>query len=147
ATERRIAQQAVSESEKRFRGIVEDQTDMICRFKPDGRLAFVNEAFCRFHGKTPSELMGRNFFETFSEEDAAIPLSYVNSLPKEEPVVAFDHRLRSPDRIFVWHQYRIRRLFTESGETFEFQAVIQDITQRKQSEGDLRTSEEKYRSL
>ena len=147
ATERRIAQQAVSESEKRFRAIVEDQTDMICRFKPDGMLTFVNEAFCRFHGKPAAELVGQNFFKTLSEEDAAIPLSYVNSLPKEEPVVAFDHRLRSPEKVFVWHQYRIRRLFTENGETFEFQAVIQDITQRKQSEGDLRASEEKYRSL
>ena len=147
ATERRLAQQAVSESEKRFRAIVEDQTDMICRFKPDGMLTFVNDAFCRFHGKTPSELVGQNFFKTLSEEDAAIPLSYINSLPKEEPVVAFDHRLRSPEKVFVWHQYRIRRLFGENGETFEFQAVIQDITQRKQSEGDLRTSEEKYRSL
>jgi PAS domain S-box-containing protein len=147
ASERRLAEQAVAESEKRFRAIVEDQTDMICRFKPDGLLTFVNDAFCRFHGKPARELIGRNFFETLSEEDAAIPLSYVNSLPKEEPVVAFDHRLRSPEKVFVWHQYRIRRLFAESGETFEFQAVIQDITQRKQSEGDLRASEEKYRSL
>ena len=51
AAERRHAERAVSESEKRFRAVVEDQTDMICRFKPDGILTFVNEAFCRFHGK------------------------------------------------------------------------------------------------
>ncbi|HEX4264907.1 MAG TPA: MASE1 domain-containing protein [Verrucomicrobiae bacterium] len=147
ATERRQAELAVSESEKRFRAVVEDQTDMICRFEPDGTLVFVNESFCRFHGKPASELIGKNFFKTLSEEDAAIPLSYVNSLPKEEPVVSFDHRLRSPDKVIVWHQYRIRRLFSENGDTFEFQAVIQDITQRKQSEQALRASEEKYRSL
>jgi PAS domain S-box-containing protein len=147
AAERRQAERAVSESEKRFRAVVEDQTDMICRFKPDGLLTFVNEAFCRFHGKSVTELIGKNFFQTLSEEDAAVPLSYVNSLPKEEPVVSFDHRLRSPDKIVVWHQYRIRRLFSENGETFEFQAVIQDITERKRSEEALRASEEKYRSL
>jgi PAS domain S-box-containing protein len=147
AAERRQAERAVSESEKRFRAVVEDQTDMICRFKPDGLLVFVNEAFCRFHGRPAHELIGKNFFKTLSEEDAAIPLSYVNSLPKEEPVVSFDHRLRSPEKVIVWHQYRIRRLFSENGDTFEFQAVIQDITQRKQSEDALRASEEKYRSL
>jgi PAS domain S-box-containing protein len=147
AAERRQAEEKVSVSEKQFRAVVEDQTDMICRFKPDGLLTFVNDAFCRFHDKPAGELVGKNFFQTLSEEDAAIPLSYVNSLPKEEPVVSFDHRLRSPDKILVWHQYRIRRLFSENGETFEFQAVIQDITSRKQSEGDLRASEEKYRSL
>ncbi|HWC60211.1 MAG TPA: PAS domain S-box protein [Verrucomicrobiae bacterium] len=147
AAERRQAELEVSQSEKRFRAIVQDQTDMICRFKPDGRMTFVNDAFCRFHGKPAHELIGKNFFQTYTEEDAAIPLSYVNSLPKEEPVVAFDHRLRSPDQVVVWHQYRIRRLFAENGETLEFQAVIQDITSRKQSEQALRASEEKYRSL
>ena len=145
--ERRQAELAVSQNERRFRAIVEDQTDMICRFTTDGLMTFVNEAFCRFHGKSAHELIGQNFFKTYTEEDAAIPLSYVNSLPKEEPVVSFDHRLRSRDQVVVWHQYRIRRLFSDMGETLEFQAVIQDITSRKQSEGALRASEEKYRSL
>ena len=147
AAERRVAERAVSESEKRFRAVVQDQTDLICRFKPDGLLTFVNEAFCRFHGKTSMELIGTNFFQTLSEEDAAVPLSYINSLPVEEPVVSFDHRLRSPGDLVVWHQYRVRRLFEEKGDTREFQAVIQDITQSKQSEQALRASEEKYRSL
>jgi PAS domain S-box-containing protein len=147
AAERRAAERAVSESEKRFRAVVEDQTDLICRFKPDGRLTFVNEAFCHFHGRRSDELIGTNFFQTLSEEDAAIPLSYINSLPPDEPVVSFDHRLHAPDKVLVWHQYRVRRLFQEKGDTREFQAVIQDITQRKQSEQDLRASEEKYRSL
>jgi PAS domain S-box-containing protein len=147
AAERRAAERAVSESEKRFRAVVEDQTDLICRFKPDGLLTFVNEAFCRFHGKRSDELIGTNFFQTLSKEDAAVPLSYINSLPADEPVVSFDHRLRSPDKLVVWHQYRVRRLFEEKGDTREFQAVIQDITQRKQSEEALRASEEKYRSL
>src|ERR1039457_6870025 len=153
AAARRAAARAVSESEKRFRAVVEDQTDLICRFKPDGLLTFVNEAFCRFHGKRSDELIGTNFFQTLSKEDAAVPLSYINSLPPDEPVVSFDHRLHSPDDQVVWHQYRVRRLFQGKGPAGvpqgreEFQAVIQDITQRKQSEQALRASEEKYRSL
>jgi PAS domain S-box-containing protein len=147
AAERRAAERAVSESEKRFRAVVEDQTDLICRFKPDGLLTFVNEAFCRFHRKSAAELIGTNFFQTLSKEDAEVPLSCINSLPKDQPVISFDHRLRSPDNREVWHQYRVRRLFQEKSDTWEFQAVIQDITQRKRSEHALRASEEKYRSL
>ena len=147
AAERSTAERAVSESEKRFRAVVEDQADLICRFKPDGLLTFVNEAFCRFHHKRSEELIGTNFFQTLSEEDAAVPLSYINSLPPGEPVVSFDHRLHSPGDQIVWHQYRVRRLFEKKGDRQEFQAVIQDITQRKQSEQALRASEEKYRSL
>ncbi len=147
AAERRLAEQAVSESERRFRAVVEDQTDLICRFEPDGRLTFVNEAFCRFHRKSATELIGTNFFQTLSEEDAAIPLNCINSLPAGQPVISFDHRLSSPDELEVWHQYRVRRLFHEKTDTWEFQAVIQDITQRKRSEEALRGSEGKYRSL
>jgi PAS domain S-box-containing protein len=147
AAEGRAAERAVSESERRFRAVVDDQTDLICRFKPDGELTFVNDTFCRFHAKTSQELVGTNFFQTLSEEDAAIPLSYINSLPPDQPVVSFDHRLHSPDERVVWHQYRVRRLFQDQGETREFQAVIQDITQGKESEQALRASEEKYRSL
>ena len=147
AAERRAAERAVSESEKRFREVVEDQTDLICRFKPDGLLTFVNDAFCRFHRKGRGELIGTNFFHTLSEEDAAVPLSYINSLPTDEPVLSFDHRQYLPDDHVVWHQYRIRRLFEKKDDTREFQAVIQDITQRKQSEQALCASEEKYRSL
>jgi PAS domain S-box-containing protein len=147
AAERRAAERAVSESEKRFRTVVEDQTDLICRFQPDGLLTFVNDAFCHFQGKSREELIGTNFFHTLSEEDAAVPLSYINSLPPDEPVLSFDHRLSSRDGQVVWHQYRVRRLLQKNDETREFQAVIQDITQRKQSEQALRASEEKYRSL
>src|ERR1017187_4975312 len=46
AAERRQAERGLAEGEKRLRAVVEDQTDSICRFKPDGTLAFVNGAYC-----------------------------------------------------------------------------------------------------
>ena len=147
AAERRAAEQAMSESEKRFRAVVEDQTDLICRFRPDGLLTFVNNAFCRFHRKPGEELIGTNFFQTLSAEDATVPLSYLNSMAEDQPVVSFDHRLRLPGDHEVWHQYRVRRLFPEKADAREFQAVIQDVTLRKRSEQALRASEKKYRTL
>jgi PAS domain S-box-containing protein len=42
-TERKKALEALQQSEARYRAIVEDQTELICRFKPDGTLTFVNE--------------------------------------------------------------------------------------------------------
>src|ERR1039457_1756427 len=147
AAERRRAEQAMSESEKRLRAVVEDQTDLICRFKPDGTLSFVNRAYCQFHGKSKEALLGTSFLHALPAEDIAIPLSWFEALPSEQPVVSFDHRVVGIDGLMVWQQYSVRRLFRESGQTLEFQAVIQDITHRKQSEQALRASEGKYRSL
>ena len=147
AAERRQAEQAMAESEKRLRAVVEDQTDLICRFKPDGTLNFVNLAYCQFHGKSKEELLGTNFLQNLPAEDLAIPLSWFESLPPEQPVVSFDHRVVGLDDQMVWQQYSVRRLFREGGQTLEFQAVIQDINHRKQTEEALRASERKYRSL
>ena len=147
AAERRQAERAVSESEKRFRAVVEDQTDLICRFKPNGELTFLNGAYCRFRGKAKEELQGTDFLQTLAAEDRDVPLSYFHALPQQQPTVSFDHKVIQPDGRVFWQQYNVRRLFPENGDPPEFQAVIQDITQRKQTEQALRTSEEKYRSL
>jgi PAS domain S-box-containing protein len=147
ATERRLAERAVSDSERRLRAVVEDQTDMICRFTPDGMITFVNGAYCRFRGQTKEHLIGTDFLKTLSEQDRAVALSYFNALAPAEPTISFDHRVSGESDVVLWHQYTVRRLFMESGAAHEFQAVIQDITQRKQSEQALAASEKKYRSL
>jgi PAS domain S-box-containing protein len=147
AAERRQAERAMRESEKRLRAVVEDQADLICRFKPDGTLSFVNHAYCQFHRKAKEELLGTSFLQNLPVEDIAIPLSWFEALPPEQPVVSFDHKVAGLDGLTVWQQYSVRRLFREDGQTREFQAVIQDITHRKQTEQSLRASEGKYRSL
>jgi len=67
--ERETAIRATIDSEKRYRAIVEDQTDLICRFLPEGILTFVNDAYCRFRGKSRQQLIGTSFFPTLADED------------------------------------------------------------------------------
>src|ERR1041384_4628210 len=76
AAERRQAERATEASEKRFRAVVEDQTDLICRFRPNGEITFVNGAYCRFRGKTKEELLGTDFLQTLAGGERAIPLRH-----------------------------------------------------------------------
>jgi PAS domain S-box-containing protein len=142
AAERRRAEQAVTESERRYRGVVEDQTDSICRFTRAGQVTFVNDAYCRFRKKSREELLGTNFFDSLNLEDANIPLSYFNNLPQEQPFVAFDHRVTESGGQVSWQQYVVRRLFFQPTDLQEFQAVIQDITHRKRAEEELQRAKE-----
>jgi len=142
ASERRQAEEALSQNEKRLRAVVEDQTDLICRFAPDGVLTFVNGAYCRFHGKSESELLGTSFLAGIAQEDLAVALCSFNSLPKEQPVIAFDHHVLTPAGQSIWQQYTVRRLFQESDRTLEFQAVIQDITHHKHAEETLQQAKD-----
>ena len=57
----RELEEALRRSEARYRGIVETQTELICCRKPDSTITFVNQAYCRFFGKTAEELVGKIF--------------------------------------------------------------------------------------
>ena len=124
---------AAVENEKRLRAVVADQTDLLCRFEPDGRLTFVNPAFCRFHAKEAGELLGTNFFETLGENEAKPLRESLQSLPDENPVLNVDRYATAAAGHREWHQCGIRRLRRDDGKT-EFQAVMQDITPRKRAE-------------
>ena len=60
-TIRKEAEEALRRSEAAYRAVVEDQTELICRFSIDGKLSFVNEAYCRYFGKTRADLISEGF--------------------------------------------------------------------------------------
>jgi two-component system, cell cycle sensor histidine kinase and response regulator CckA len=147
AVEREAAIRATVKSEKRYRGVVEDQTDLICRFKPDGTLVFVNQAYCRFHGRRRRELIGSNFFQTLPEQDREIPLADFARLTPANPIQTYDNKVITGPGQFLWQQCVVRALFDEEDQLMEFQAVVQDITRRKQSEDALRRGEERLQAI
>ena len=69
------AENALRQSEARYRAIVEDQTELICRYLPDGKMTFVNQAYCRYFGVRPSEVLNKTFVSSIVEEDRAVLLT------------------------------------------------------------------------
>jgi PAS domain-containing protein len=61
--QRRTMEQALRESESRYRAVVEDQAELICRFTGDTTITLVNDAYCRYFGRTKEDLVGRSFME------------------------------------------------------------------------------------
>ena len=56
-TEQRNSELALRASEASYRALVETQTEFVLRQRPDGRLTFVNEAYCRYVGKPREQLL------------------------------------------------------------------------------------------
>jgi two-component system, cell cycle sensor histidine kinase and response regulator CckA len=147
AVEREAAVRDTIKSECRYRGVVEDQTDLICRFKPDGTLVFVNQAYCRFHGGQPENWIGSNFFQALPAEDREIPLSDFARLTPANPIQTYDNKVVVGAGQFIWQRCMVRALFDEEGQRVEFQAVVQDVTRSKQSEEALRRGEERLQAI
>ncbi|HEY9615731.1 MAG TPA: PAS domain S-box protein, partial [Microcoleaceae cyanobacterium] len=57
----RQAEAALRQSEERYRAIVQDQTELICRYLPDTTILFANEAYCRYFNIDPETVIGSSY--------------------------------------------------------------------------------------
>ncbi len=147
-TERNRVLAELRAGEERYRAVVQDQTEWIGRFTPDGRITFVNEAVCRDFGVRPEAFQGTSFLDHVHPDDVAPIRKAIASLTPDHPVVELENRARTPDGDgYRWVRWINRGIFGEAGRLVEVQAVGRDITKRRMAEEALRASEANYRSL
>jgi PAS domain S-box-containing protein len=145
--ERKIIEEALFESERRYRNVVEDQTELISRFKPDGTLVFVNDAYCRFFSVECSQILGKKFTPAIPPEDMILIEKHLLSLTREAPVADITHRIILPDGQTRWLRWIDRAIFNEQGDVAEYQSVGRDISWQKQVEEMLSRTNKKLRLL
>ena len=138
---------ALRESEARYKAILEDQTELICRYLPDGRLSYVNDAYARYFGKDRRELINKNFIPHIPEDDILRINYHISQLTQDNPVTAFEHKIIMESGEIRWQHWTHRAIFDNSGKLVEYQAVGRDITRRRMAQGALGESEARYRSL
>ena len=138
---------ALQQSEQRYRAIVENQSELICRFKFDDTITFVNDAYCRYFNKPRELLIGQKFLPEMPPEDRQLITKNFRALSQEQPINTYEHRIILPSGEIRWQQWSDRALFDEQGNFIECQAVGRDITQLKQAEADIRKALEKEREL
>ena len=137
-TERKQAEEALQESEKRYRAVVESQIEMICRFLSDGTITFVNNAYCNFFDKNQEELIGQKFMPLISEEDQEKVFKNIASLNPSAPIITHEHRVLNANGKIFWHKWTNRAIFNDQGKLLEYQGVGWDITERVHAEEALR---------
>nr|WP_320160845.1 PAS domain S-box protein [uncultured Methanoregula sp.] len=140
-------QQDLYRSEERYRNIIEDQTEFICRFTSEGNISFVNEAYCRYFGKRKEELAGNKFSPEIPPEDKERVKAHFASITPDNPVRTVEHRIAMPDGEIRWQQWSDRAIFDNRGAVIEFQSVGRDITERKRMEWALHESNQKLNLL
>jgi PAS domain S-box-containing protein len=140
-------QRELLESEARYRNVVEDQTEFICRFLPDGSHIFVNGAYCRYFGKSREEIIGHRFSPDIPGEDLPLLKVHMASITPDHPVQTVEHRIRMPGGEIRWQQWSDRAVFDRDGRVTEFQSVGRDITDRKRTEQALSEANKKLTLL
>jgi PAS domain S-box-containing protein len=128
------AEEALSSSEKKFREVVQDQTDLIYRYKVDKTVVFANDAFLNYFNTTPKDTIGYIFRLKIHPGDEQRVKDHYASLSEYNPSASVENRVILPDGRVVWQQWNTRAFFNEAGRITEYQSVGRDITDRKEAE-------------
>ncbi|MBD9355480.1 PAS domain S-box protein [Methylomonas albis] len=139
--------QQLEKSESQYRSVVEDQTEVITRFLPDGTYIFVNEVFCRLFGKSAADLIGHHWHPAAYPDDVPMIEARLRELTPDNPVVTIENRVFVANNEIRWMQFVNRGFFDAAGILKETQAVGRDITAEREALASLQTSEERYRTL
>ena len=141
------AHAGIEASEQRYRAVVEDQAEYICRALPDGTILFVNPAYCRLYGKPADELVGRNYFLDIPEDEHEHVRQSTARLTPDEPTQTIINPTIAAGGEIRWVQWTDRAIWGSDGRVVEIQSVGRDITEQRLAEDALRESEERLRVI
>jgi PAS domain S-box-containing protein len=138
-TERKKAEEALRESEEKYRTILETIEEGYYEVDLTGNFTFVNDSLCRMMGYTKDELMGMNNRQYMNEETAEKVYQVFKRLyATGEPYEAFDWEITRKDGTKRFHDSSVSLIRNAKGECIGFRGIARDITERKQAEERLR---------
>jgi diguanylate cyclase (GGDEF)-like protein/PAS domain S-box-containing protein len=133
-TSRRLAEEALRESEARYRLMAENSTDMIARTDRRGTILYASDASRRLLGYEPAEVIGRSVYDFIYDDDRE-EFRYLSRLINESGQTTFAYRVRKRDGALVWFETTSRAVRdAEANGRREVISVSRDVTERKQVE-------------
>jgi len=147
-TERRLAEEALRQSEVKYGTVLEQIEEAYYEVDLAGNLTFFNEATCHQLGYTTEELMGMNYRVYTSKDDLQREYEIFNEVYRTgKPNTGFSISRIRKDGTSIFTENSALPLRSETGEIIGFRGVARDITERLKTENELRKSEALYHML
>jgi PAS domain S-box-containing protein len=140
------AHEEIINSERRYKAVVEEQSDLILRILTDGTITFANEVVCRFLSNSLDKIVGKGIDSLVPTENLQPAVDVVSGLTSDNPTASFESLfLRQEGR--RWIQWTCHGIFNQSGSLIEIQFVGRDITELKLAEEAIKQSERRLADL
>ena len=137
-TESREAEEALAESEARYRLMANNSTDVIATSDRTGVLTYVSPSVRRLFGYEPEEVLGRDIFEFVHPDDLTAVSSAHKRVLESPESLTISYRCRQKDGNFIWVEVIARQVCDpQTGEVREVQSTCRDISERKRAEEEL----------
>ena len=147
-TDRKQADEILREKEDRFRATFENANVGVCIVGLDGRLLQVNRQMCEMFGYSRDELERMTVNTIAYPEDTDISPTFIReAISGEVSETGFDKRYIHKDGHVIWGHVSSSLVRDPQGNPLYFISHVQDITERKQAEEALQSSNERLNHL
>lgn len=136
-TDEQRARAALRDGEQRFRGLLDDAPAMICRYRADYTITYVNQACAEQFGLTPEVMQGRSWRDFLPEAAREAHLRRLSTMTESEPVVRYEINEEMPDQRQRWYVWTDRGFFSANGLLEEVQSVGHDNTSLRETQEQL----------
>jgi PAS domain S-box-containing protein len=132
-TGRKRSEQALRESEARYRFLAEAIPQIVWIAEPDYRIAYINHHWCEYTGLTLEQTQKGGWVQAIHPDDVAHVMGQVSTGGAEQGEFKAEYRLRASDGSYRWHLGRSRMVRMEDGSE-RWLGTALDIDDRKQIE-------------
>ena len=140
------AEVALRDSEKRYRLMAENATDLISVQTPDGDYVYASPATHLLLGYAPDELIGHTLFDFIHPEDAPRVQELYHEALSAQEIITVAYRMHRADGAYTWFE-SASRLIDDQTAGSQVVTASRDISERMAASEALRHSEEQLRSL
>jgi two-component system sensor histidine kinase UhpB len=143
-----LATQAALElSERRYRAVVEDQSNPIIRVLPDLSVTFVNGAYLRYFGRSEAQMLGRSVIEHALPQERDNAQRFLGGIAPGALTNERDARVRDASGAERWMHWSARGICDASGAVAEIQIVGHDVTELRRTMDALAAARERLQRL
>ncbi|HMQ79837.1 MAG TPA: PAS domain S-box protein [Ignavibacteria bacterium] len=147
-TERKKAEEAVKQSEKRFQDLYDSAPDMYFSISPTGKVKSVNRFGAEYLGYEINELIGNEVWKVVHPEDRELVIERISEIfSKKLESAKLEFRKLRKDGSVIWVNESTRLISDINGIPRELFIICRDITPNKEFQIALLESEKKYRNL
>jgi len=138
-TERIRIEEALRESETKYRQMIENTHDIIYIMTPEGVLVYVSQSWTRLLGHPVADIEGHSFIEFVHPDDLPPCYEFLHQVVKkglrQEGV---EYRVRHFNGDWLWHTSSASPIMNNEGVITGFYGIARDITKRRQAEEEIK---------